>query len=363
MNENDNENFRNRITSKTKEKEKEILIENDINFGDKTQKTFQIKNENKIKTLFKIFGIIIGIILGTILLSKIICFGLDKIEYNSAFNKLKSYKTKTRELLPILMPTYGREKYLNQVLNKLGNLTNLDQVMIIFSQDGNNEEIAKLIDNFIENHPKIPMHLHSDSVVVLEDDLLPSEDFIQYFIWVRENIFKPQNKFIHDPFAIPKETLPTTHSQMIDNAKTQEFKRFFVEENPENQKLNLDLFLDRIFTVNGFKKNSAKSSSPYELDFAHFTVWGWGCSAARWKLIKMGWTWFANWDIQLQLTRKSYQLFSLSPRISRVRNIGMQGINFNEKDGDPRWDTYISETPIDYEDQFPILNNKICNTD
>ena len=79
--------------------------------------------------------------------------------------------------------------------------------------------------------------------------------------------------------------------------------------------------------------SKSPSSDPYAFQAKDFTVWGWMCPAHRWAQVKQGWTWFHNWDIQMEHgIRQRHNLVSLGPALSRVRNIGMSGINFDVMD-------------------------------
>ena len=59
-------------------------------------------------------------------------------------------------------------------------------------------------------------------------------------------------------------------------------------------------------------------------------VWGWLCPRWSWQRLRDGWTWFHNWDINVEHSvRRPAGLVSLTPSVCRVKNIGMTGINFN----------------------------------
>jgi hypothetical protein len=109
----------------------------------------------------------------------------------------------------------------------------------------------------------------------------------------------------------------------------------------------------RVMSVNGFLQESDPAADPGEFTLSTFTVWGWLCPAYSWPLLRAGWTWLHNWDIQVdQVVRPAAGKVSLSPRLSHVRNIGLQGgVNFNIKDPNElaRWEgVYLPPAPIDY---------------
>jgi len=88
-------------------------------------------------------------------------------------------------------------------------------------------------------------------------------------------------------------------------------------------------------------------------------VWGWLCPAHSWPMIRSGWTWFHNWDITLEeRVRKPSGLVSLSPVVSRTRNIGMQGINFdvrNDSEAEKWTKLYITAESTDFRGRKPTL--------
>jgi hypothetical protein len=117
----------------------------------------------------------------------------------------------------------------------------------------------------------------------------------------------------------------------------------------------------RVFTVNGFHARSHPDADPFTVaaDKHGFRVWGWLCPAWSWPRLKAGWTWFHNWDITVEESiRKPSGLLSLSPAVSRTRNIGMQGINFDIRDPEEvaRWEgLYIPRAPTDFRGRPLVL--------
>jgi hypothetical protein len=133
-------------------------------------------------------------------------------------------------------------------------------------------------------------YLQSPGAIVIESDILPSPDFYRYFQWAAYH---------------------TTHSSLL---------------------------AQRTFTVNGYHHESVEGADPYAMsvDRYGFTVWGWFCPATSWPIVSAGWTWYHNWDITMEGIRRkpdNQRVLSLTPLVSRVKNIGMKGINF--KGGTP----------------------------
>lgn len=84
------------------------------------------------------------------------------------------------------------------------------------------------------------------------------------------------------------------------------------------------------------------------------------CPRASWERIYSGWTWFHNWDITLEYSvRRPSGLQSLTPNLSRMRNVGMQGINFNVQDPteEARWQSvYMLESgTFDFAHHSPVI--------
>ena len=121
--------------------------------------------------------------------------------------------------------------------------------------------------------------LGAPAAIVLESDLVPAPDMLEYFGWAADHFLLPED----GPWA------------------------------------------DRVLCVNGFNEGSHAHADPYEVRPARFVVWGWATAARLWPLFRDGWTWFDNWDWTVQLNvRQDNRRFCVSPALSRIRNIGMQ---------------------------------------
>jgi len=209
--------------------------------------------------------------------------------------------------------------------------------VLVISQDGDNEEIASLVRGIrvpsrvihLRHHrpwwslPSLVVsneyatsanvkflltfafeHLQAPAAVVLESDLVPSVDFVQYFAWA--------------------------------------FHHFFLSPEPEHA--------GKALAVSSFNMHSRADADPLKVWLGRFEVWGWGTVRERWPLIKAGWTPFQGWDGAFQRLRIREKLYVVVPALSRVRNIGMQGENFKVTDPGEiqRWrSVYIAETPVD----------------
>ena len=155
-------------------------------------------------------------------------------------------------------------------------------------------------------------YLEASGAIVLESDIAPSPDFYRYFQWAGHHLAR-------DPHLA-----------------------------------------QRVFTVNGFHHDSKASNDLFTMtaDRYGFMVWGWLCPAHSWPLIRDNWTWYHNWDITMEYSIRrgvaGNEKVSLSPMVSRVRNIGMTGINFNipDKATQRRWlDLHAPAGPVKYKDE------------
>lgn len=249
--------------------------------------------------------------------------GLENAELGRAlaqWEELRGAGKVTAATIPVLVPVYSRPEYLREVLQALKAAHNVENTVLVFSQDGQNEEVARLIAA-VDFAPVLHLRhrqpyfglpslvLRTDAptaanvffllsfafeyarvraAVVLESDIVPSPDFLDYFAWVEDAL----------------------------------------ERDPDLRA--------RVFTANGYyERSSPQLGDPFSVttDEYGFMVWGWMCPGHSWPLIRDGWTWFHNWDITLEYSvRQPSGKVSLSPTISRMRNIGMKGINFNVND-------------------------------
>ena|ERR1035437_426230 len=104
--------------------------------------------------------------------------------------------------IPIIMPTYNRPQYLKQVLSGLYQCENIEQFEIYTSEEPNQPEVSSLFDqvDFIKvnrwiNKEKLGCNINIssaidrvfkqgyESLIVLEDDIVPGKDFLNFFLW------------------------------------------------------------------------------------------------------------------------------------------------------------------------------------
>ena len=239
--------------------------------------------------------------------------------------------------IPILIPVYSRPHYLRRVIHALRNVLHINRTVLVFSQDGDSLEIAEQIAG-IDFAPVVHLR-HSQPYFNVPSALL------------RTDAPTASNVFFLLSFAF--DVLPCTAAIVLESdlLPSTDFYDYFefaltsVASSP---------LRDSVFTVNGFYFGSRPENDLYTVstDDAGFMVWGWGCPRQSWPAIRAGWTWFANWDITLEESvRRPSGKVSLSPLVSRVRNIGFSGINFNVQDAHEQaaWEgLYTPTTRVDY---------------
>jgi hypothetical protein len=208
----------------------------------------------------------------------------------------------------------------------------------VFSQDGHHQEITELIDS-----------VNFTSVVHLRHNPpywgLPS-------VFLRTDAPTASNVFFLLTFAFDWLHVPAAiilESDIVISPDGLDYFKWAWKGSMSDPNLR-----DKLFTVNGYYEDSREDNDPFTFT-AHeygFMVWGWLCPGTSWPIIKSGFTWFGNWDITMENNiRQPNNLISVSPVISRTRNIGMQGINFDIHDTETieKWTKhYIPSKAIDY---------------
>ena len=115
-----------------------------------------------------------------------------------------------------------------------------------------------------------------------------------------------------------------------------------------------------VLSVGSFSMDSTAESPLYEFKETEFSSWGWSVSAPMYHgFVDPNWTWFSFWDGILDRKRIELGRVSLSPRRSRVKNIGQHGENFKYSD-DGMWQqsfgkVYIGNESVDYSTSPPII--------
>jgi hypothetical protein len=255
---------------------------------------------------------------------------------------------------PILMPVYGRPHYLKVVLDALAEVKDIDKTILIISQDGHNPEVTTLIDSitftravvirhtrpffgilsfFWDGQAAASANIHfllevafnrtgARGAIVLEEDLVPSVDFFNYFEWVFEHVLTDKNVLSVTGFNIHSRAVP--------------------EKNYHPQEYPYDLLIN------------------WENGRAKFTSWCWGIARDKWIRVRKHWCFFTAWDIGLDALQRKWGFISYKPVLGRVRNIGMQGgVNFTEAEDNPKWrDVYLSSQPYEYAGAPPRFRGK-----
>lgn len=252
-------------------------------------------------------------------------------------------------LYPILMPVHNRPKYLHQVIEALSSVKDIDQTVLIISQDGSHPEVTQLVEAIdfttvvimrhkrpwfgVLTHFWDSLHAASTNVyfllcfaftrlkvkgaIVLEDDILPAVDFYRYYRWCFRYV-------LNDPQAM-SVTAFNIHSRLDDQGS----------RTPQARPYDLVRTRDRE-------------------DRDVFEGWGWAITREQWLCVRRYWS-FASWDSKLNQVQSQLGLRSYKPVLARAKNIGMQGINFAEADDAPRWmGVYISQGGLAY-DREPNL--------
>jgi len=274
-------------------------------------------------------------------------------DFNHRYPNLK------RDFYPILVPTYTRPEFLEQVLKGLEKVNDIEKTVLIVSQDGSHPEVTNLIKNIkipskvvylkhIRPFWSLPSLVHvneyatsanvrfllsfafdyleAPAAIILESDLVPSVDFYNYFEW----------SFAHF-FGLTSTT---------ENIDPSPYSRY-------------------ILGVNAFNFDSKPNSPPYSVELGRFSVSGWGTGRSRWKLLNSNWAFYGLWDFRVQHIRITEGLYFVHPLLSRVKNIGMKGENFNIEDPNEikRWHSvYISEEPINYRGIKPTVERLVNDT-
>lgn len=241
----------------------------------------------------------------------------------------------------VLMPVCGRPHYLRQVLEALAKCETIERHWVVFSQDGEDAQVTAAIEAWRQDHPAslhmrhtrpyfalpgilgvfglrpeylISANIHSllrfgfdwlraEWVIVLEDDLVPARDFLTFFSAARDQLLADPDR--GDKLLAVCGWSNWNFSRSVADA----------EKNPQLL---------------------------HEVKLTRFSCWAWSIDAARWPLLRTAWrTYFAAWDGGIQRLRERAGLLCATPVVSRVLNIGMQGVNFRESEAEPgmRWRT------------------------
>lgn len=111
-----------------------------------------------------------------------------------------------------------------------------------------------------------------------------------------------------------------------------------------------------------FHKRSTNASDPFAVKPYKHMTWGWMLPAHVWPLVS--WKWPFLYDqamVMEQRIRKPSGRVSVSPDLSRTRNIGLIGMNFRVYDEDEMKEwlrVHISDEPIDYTGRNLVLPDR-----
>jgi hypothetical protein len=235
-------------------------------------------------------------------------------EYNAALPTELGMKA------PIVIPTYSRHYYLEEVLNGLSKNPGFEDHPVIVSQDGSFDGVYNVCEWYSTRYSNVkhiqhyrePLHhlgfihrcfpeaaaskhfyhllntaftVYKDchSVIVLEEDIWPSLDFLNYAEWAEQNIIKKNNRI---GYVLCQPSVITDVP---------------VSEN--------------LYTMN---------------ERISFVPRGWIVSRIVWeKVLRDSWTMFGNYDIHLLNRVMPYFPYTTAePVISRTIHIGVHGINY-----------------------------------
>lgn len=249
------------------------------------------------------------------------------------------------DCFPILVPTCDRPEDLAQMFEAFGKMRGADETTIIVSQDERHPEIARLIrelplDKIHLEHTQpffaffsriglitrahcIGSHIfflidktfrNTDvkGVIVLEEDLVPSPNFYEFYKWCFDRV-------------------------LLD---------------PELGKTALTCGAYNIFS-----KGNIPLSECYKLfsKDAHFSPWGWAISRERWEQIRKDWS-FTSFDGNMESRiMPKYGLLNYSPYISHVDCVGNFGVNISLPADNRFHRTYLHPEPIDFAASGPEI--------
>jgi hypothetical protein len=255
-------------------------------------------------------------------------------------------------VIPILIPVYSRVEYLRRVIASLRRNAHINETVLVFSQDGNvpgiAEEIAGIDFAPVVHLRHAPPFWGLPSLILRTD--APTASNIHFLLtFAFEALGGTSSSSSSSPPSPSVEAAIVLESDIELAADGFDFFRWAYGQVAADPRLRA-----RVLNVNGYNKRSGPEKDRFTVstDEGGFEVWGWLCPRWSWPLLRDGWTRFGNWDINVEEhVRRPNGKVSLSPAVSRTRNIGMQGINFDIRDPNERakWETlHIPDTPTDF---------------
>lgn len=217
----------------------------------------------------------------------------------SGASSLQEIASAIRGRIPIAMPAYNRDDYLRQVLDALRRCDNLDRFFIVTGEEPDCPGTRTLFDAVdwipvvrTRNPQRLGCNANvvgtidrafelSETAVVLEDDIVPSQDFLSFVLW------------------------------------------------------GLDRFRNDsgVFSVCGYQRLVQPPSpeiAPVVGGFDWFSPWGWATWRNRWEAfrrdVRIPSDSGASWDcFVVEWAAKRQGLREMRPLVGRVQNIGEEG--------------------------------------
>jgi hypothetical protein len=250
---------------------------------------------------------------------------------------------------PILMPVCDRPDYLGQVIDGLCKSIGIEETVLVFTQDERNPEVKRLIDevplrkihlehtqpffaffariglitrihctasNIFYVIDSVMRHTKAKGVIVLEDDLVPSVNFYQYFKWCFDRILL----------------------------------------NPD---MNKDVLSCGAYNVHCKGQIPfTERHSLYRID-QYFNPWGWAIARERWEQIRGEWS-FTSWDgnMEHKIMRK-HDLVNLYPYLSHIDYIGAHGVNMSRSEDCEFFRAVLDTNPISFDDAEPRISDDL----
>jgi len=272
--------------------------------------------------------------------------GLPKIFNHIEVRRHRDHLRTIRNDYPILVPVCDRPQYLKKVLTALQKVRSIEETIIIFSQDERDADVHRLIDAFplrkvhmkhtqpffaLFAKAQLLTRIHCtasniffllntafrstdvEGVIVLEDDVVPSVNFYEYFKWCFEKI-------------------------LLDSE-----------------------FGEGVLSCGAYNICS-KGNIPLKEKFAlfkedEFNSWGWAISRRQWEKIKSDWS-FTSWDRNMEhRIMPKRGLVNYRPYLSHVDYIGSHGINVSRSEDCRFYRAVLDPEPIDFANTTPVLTN------
>lgn len=242
--------------------------------------------------------------------------------------------------LPILIPVYSRPEYLAAVLAGLRAAAGVSERALVFvSQDGDNAAVAALLAE-AQRGPRPLRLVHMRHTRPFLGALAAFLRLLPARLWRTDYATAANVRYL---LAFAYETLRADAAILLESDLEPSYDMYTYFRWANTHLVRTPADSERVLTVGAFgidragldvATTAAPPATPgppklYALAARPFGVWGWMARREQWPVLRDGWTRFQDWDFFVQRAREAAGLVCLQPRLSRVRNIGMQGINFN----------------------------------